>query len=109
MGRGKLDGQLLATEQLLDESHAKIATTLDIGGQHLPLLFQNMPYGHLRVQGLLMFGYSANPECYLQWMRARLGEPGQQNYDMLLDYVQADSGAAFFAPSLNFLEEHAGL
>lgn len=109
MGRGKLDGQLLASEQLLDESHAKIASTVDIGGQHLPLLFQNMPYGHLRVQGLLMFGYSANPDCYLNWMRGRLGEPGQQNYDLLLDYVQADSGAAFFAPSLNFLEEHAGL
>ena len=29
--------------------------------------------------------------------------------DLLLDYVQADSGAAFFAPSLNFLEEQAGL
>lgn len=109
MGRGKLDGLLLPSEQLLDESHAKIAQTQDIGGQHFPLLFQNMPYGHLRGQGLLMFGYSADPECFLHWLRGRLGEAGQQNYDLLLDYVQADSGAAFFAPALNFLEENAGL
>jgi putative iron-dependent peroxidase len=109
MGRGKLDGELLSSGQLLDESHAQIATTLDVDGQHLPLLFQNMPYGHLRGQGLLMFGYSADPACFLRWLRARLGDVDQQNYDLLLDYVQADSGAAFFAPSLNFLEEHAGL
>ena len=109
MGRGKLDGQLLAVPDLLEESHAKIASTLDVAGQPLPLLFQNMPYGHLRVQGQLMFGYSADPYCFLQWLHKRLGDAGQQNYDLLLDYVQPDSGAAFFAPSVSFLEEHAGL
>lgn len=109
MGRGKLDGHLLPEERLLAESHAQLARTVDSFGEPIPLLFQNMPYGHLRGQGLLVFGYSADPQCFLKWLKNRLGEPGQQNYDLLLDYVQADSGAAFFAPSLNFLEEQAGL
>jgi putative iron-dependent peroxidase len=38
-----------------------------------------------------------------------LGDAGGQNYDLLLDYIQADSGAAFFAPSITFLEDMAGL
>lgn len=109
MGQGKLDGLLLDDELLLDESHARIASTFDETGQHLPLLFQNMPYGHLRVQGLLMFSYSADASSFIRWLKRRLGDAQQQNYDLLLDYIQADSGAAFFAPSLNFLEEQAGL
>ena len=87
---------MLAIPDLLEESHAKIASTLDVAGQPLPLLFQNMPYGHLRVQGQLMFGYSADPDCFLQWLHKRLGDAGQQNYDLLLDYVQPDSGGCFF-------------
>jgi len=109
IGQRKLDGQLLPTAQLHEHSHAVKAAVLDSFGQYYPLVFQNMPYGQLKSQGLVILACSADPSAYLSWLSRRLGDAAGQNYDLLLDYVQADSGAAFFAPSVSFLEDYATL
>lgn len=109
MGRRKMDGQRLALAQLEDNSHAVKAACIRADGQELPLLFQNMPYGQLKVQGMLHLCFSADAKAYLSWLKARMGQTGKQNYDLLFDYTQADCGAAFFAPSVSFMEQQAGL
>lgn len=109
MGRRKMDGQRLALAQLDENSHEVKAACVDPQGQSLPLLFQNMPYGQLKVQGMLNFGFSADAKTYERWLKTRMGQPGKQNYDLLLDFTQADCGAAFFAPSVSFMEQQAGL
>ncbi len=108
MGYKKMDGSLIASAQLAEQSHA-VKASLELEQQSLPLLFQNMPYGQLKVQGTLTLGFSNDGRTYLQWLKNRMGQSGLQNYDLLLDYVQADCGAAFFAPSVNFMEQEAGL
>lgn len=107
IGQRKLDGQQLSTAQLHEHSHAVKAAVVDAFGQYYPLVFQNMPYGQLKSQGLVILACSAAPTAYLAWLSRRLGDTAGQNYDLLLDYVQADSGAAFFAPSVSFLEDYA--
>ncbi len=107
IGQRKLDGQQLPTAQLHEHSHAVKAAVVDAFGQYYPLVFQNMPYGQLKSQGLVILACSADPSAYLAWLSRRLGDSAGQNYDLLLDYVQADSGAAFFAPSVSFLEDSA--
>lgn len=77
--------------------------------QTLPLIFQNMPFGHVKNQGQLLCCFSSQPQAFGQWLKQRLGGVGQQNYDLLLDYMQADSGAAFFAPSIEFLESQGSM
>lgn len=109
IGQRKLDGQQLPTAQLHEHSHAVKAAVVDASGQYYPLVFQNMPYGQLKSQGLVILACSADPSAYLAWLSRRLGDAAGQNYDLLLDYVQADSGAAFFAPSVSFLEDSASL
>lgn len=109
IGQRKLDGQQLPMAQLSDQSHAVRAAVADIYGEYYPLVFQNMPFGQLKSQGLVILACSAEPTAYLSWLHRRLGDSGTQNYDLLLDYVQADSSAAFFAPSISFLEEQAGI
>lgn len=109
IGQRKLDGQQLPTAQLHEHSHAVKAAVVDAFGQYYPLVFQNMPYGQLKSQGLVILACSADPSAYLAWLSRRLGDAAGQNYDLLLDYVQADSGAAFFAPSVSFLEDSASL
>jgi putative iron-dependent peroxidase len=109
IGQRKLDGQHLPMAQLSEQSHAVKAAVTDDFGEFYPLVFQNMPFGQLKVQGLVILACSAEPTAYLAWLNRRLGDSGAQNYDLLLDYVQADSGAAFFAPSISFLEDQAGL
>lgn len=109
IGQRKLDGQQLPMAQLSEQSHAVKAAVTDVFGEFYPLVFQNMPFGQLKAQGLVILACSAEPKAYLAWLNRRLGDAGGQNYDLLLDYVQADSGAAFFAPSISFLEEQAGI
>lgn len=109
MGYKKMDGSLVPSAQLSTQSHAVAASPQFEGPQQLPLLFQNMPYGQLKVQGMLTLGFSADGNSFLQWLKRRMGQSGLQNYDLLLDYVQADCGAAFFAPSISFMEQEAGL
>lgn len=109
MGQRKLDGQKLALAQLSEFSHGVKATTLQPDGSRLPLLFQNMPYGQIKVQGTVCMGFSADANAYLHWLKQRMGQSNQDNYDLLLDYIQADCGAAFFAPAVNFLEGQAGM
>lgn len=107
IGQRKLDGQTLPLAQLHEHSHAVKAAVKDEMDQDLPLVFQNMPYGQLKSQGLVILAYSADPSTYLTWLSQRLGDTSGKNYDLLLDYIQADSGAAFFAPSVTFLEDKA--
>lgn len=109
MGYKKMDGNLLPSAQLSAQSHAVSASLQPETNHQLPLLFQNMPYGQLKVQGMLVLGFSADGSSYLQWLKQRMGQSGLQNYDLLLDYIQADCGAAFFAPSISFMEQQAGL
>ncbi len=109
IGQRKLDGQQLPMAQLNEHSHAVKAAVTDASGQHYPLVFQNMPYGQLKSQGLVILAGSSDPNAYLAWLNRRLGNTSGQNYDLLLDYIQADSSAAFFAPSVTFLEDSAGL
>jgi len=109
IGRRKIDGQRLALAQLDENSHEIKAASIADDEQKIPLLFQNMPYGQLKVQGMLYLGFSADAKSYLNWLKNRMGQPGKQNYDLLLDYTQADCGASFFAPSVSFLEHQAGL
>lgn len=109
MGRRKIDGQRLALAQLDENSHELKSSCVTVEGQHLPLLFQSMPYGQLKIQGMLHLGFSSDAKTYGRWLKTRMGQPGKQNYDLLLDFTQADCGAAFFAPSVSFMEQQAGL
>ena len=106
MGRNKLDGQLLPSAQRQANSHAD-KTALENGTGRKQILWQNMPVADIRSQGMISIGFSANPTDVSDWLVDRLGM-GSDNADLLLDYCQIEAGAAFFAPSINFLEAQAG-
>lgn len=106
MGRNKLDGQLLPSAQRQVLSHAD-RTALENDRGRKQILWQNMPVADIRSQGLISIGFSSNATDIPQWLVARLGDTAE-NADLLLDYCQIEAGAAFFAPSISFLEEQAG-
>lgn len=103
IGRAKLTGQLIDDIDDIENTHVRRSSLMQEGCS-LPLVFQDMPFGQLRAQGLVNIVFSKKPETYTRWLLQRMGD-GVQHYDLLLDYMQADSGAAFFAPSINFLED----
>lgn len=106
MGRNKLDSQLLPSAQRQSNSHAdKAALETETGRKQI--LWQNMPVADIRSQGMISIGFSANAMDVPLWLVTRLGHHSAAA-DLLLDYCQVEAGAAFFAPSINFLEEQAG-
>jgi putative iron-dependent peroxidase len=106
MGRNKLDGQLVPSAQRHPHSNAD-KTALETTAGRKKILWQNMPVADIRAQGMISIGFSADPYDVLQWLSTRLGRD-TENADLLMDYCQIEAGAAFFAPSINFLEEQAG-
>lgn len=107
IGRNKADGDWLPLAQLESDCHSLCFYQDKDRQQPLPLLTQNMPFADLKQQGLIWLSYSADSTAFETLMRQRLGlnELATDAYDRLLDYSQADLGAAFFAPSVSFLEQ----
>lgn len=106
MGRNKLDGQLVPSAQRLANSHAD-KTALETATGRKQILWQNMPVADVRAQGMMSIGFSANATDLPLWLAQRSGD-NDEDADLLLDYCQVEAGAAFFAPSVSFLEQQAG-
>ncbi|KAF7772108.1 putative iron-dependent peroxidase [Pseudoalteromonas citrea] len=102
MGRTRLDNELI--EPARDNSHAFLAELTNDKGLAL-LLDQSMPFGDVFEQGSLWVSCSAQGDAFDTVLHSRLGT--DENYDLWLDYNQADMGAAFFAPSIQFLNTMA--
>lgn len=102
MGRTRLDNTLI--EPISDNSHATLSELKSESGTAL-LLDQSMPFGDVFEQGSLWLSCSASGHAFEQVLKSRLGTPDK--YDLWLDYNEADMGAAFFAPSIQFLSTMA--
>ena len=101
MGYDKVTGKPLAEDVILPDSHfVKMG-----GGQAPTVLMQNMPFYQLNRQGLIQVGYAANATALTQQFNRRFSiNPEQGTSDALLPYLQFELSAAFFAPSISFLE-----
>ena len=64
-----------------------------------------MPFGDVFEQGSLWVSCAAKGDAFQALLTTRVGN--DQHYDAWLDYCQADMGAAFFAPSVQFLQNMA--
>lgn len=112
MGISKIEGTLLQPPRLLANSHAVSCRLGDEQNQPL-LLMQNMPYAGQNNHGLISVCYAGEPESFSRQFGYQLGyqttsqlslQQPANHYDLFFDYCHADLCAAFFAPSLSFLE-----
>lgn len=104
MGYNKIDGKYLPADLLLSNSHIMI---MQQGNAAVPMtvLQQNMPYAGPYQQGNLMIMFAADSNAFEKLLLLRSGKSESGvGYDLLLDYSYSDLAAAFFAPSISFLE-----
>jgi putative iron-dependent peroxidase len=102
-GRTKFDNVEYSNEDKPLTAHTKRANLKDNNGNSIEILRQSMPYGDMKVQGLFFVSYCKTPENFELQLRSMIFGDEEGNFDHLLKYTQAEMGAAFFAPSLNFL------
>ena len=85
------------------DSHAFRTKLVGPGGEYPILLNQSMPYGDMNVQGLYFVACSNHPYAFKNYLHSRIYGDANGHYDRLLDYSNAETGAAFFAPSPTFM------
>ncbi|MBF7073744.1 Dyp-type peroxidase [Glaciecola sp. MH2013] len=76
-------------------------------GDYPSLLKQSMPYGDMLVQGLFYVSCANNSKSFREMLYSRIFGDEMGHYDRLLDYSNAETGAAFFAPSIQFIKKSA--
>ena len=101
--RTKIDNDEYTTENKLPTSHIKRTNLKDEDGNSIEIMRQSMPYGDMKLQGLFFVSYCQSPKPFEKILNSMIYGDSAGNFDHLLKYTQAETGAAFFAPSLNFL------
>ncbi|AEP28577.1 Dyp-type peroxidase [Brumicola nitratireducens] len=76
-------------------------------GEYPSLLKQSMPYGDMLMQGLFFVSCANNSKSFKDMLHSRIFGDEMGHYDRFLDYSNAETGAAFFAPSIQFIKRHA--
>lgn len=104
-GRTKLENIEYESEDKALTAHTKRTSLKDEQGNSIEILRQSMPYGDMKCQGLFFVSYCHSPKPFTIMLKSMIHGDGHGNVDHLLKYTQAETGAAFFAPSLTFLTE----
>jgi porphyrinogen peroxidase len=107
IGRVKLSNVEMDDDVKPSNSHVALNTIIDSDGTQRQILRENMPFGSLGAGqfGTYFIGYAATPsvtELMLQHMF--IGDP-PGNYDRILDFSTATTGALFFVPTADFLDD----
>ena len=87
-------------------SHSVRASAKFPGGDNPQLLKQGMPYGDTTSQGLLFVSCASSSQPFKAMLHSQIFGSGNNDYDRWLDFTSAQTGAAFFAPSVNFIKQH---
>jgi porphyrinogen peroxidase len=107
IGRTKLADVELPDDVKPSNSHVALNTIVDDDGEERQILRYNMPFGRVGTGefGTYFIGYARTPAVTETMLRNMfIGKP-PGNYDRILDFSTALTGALFFAPSADFLDD----
>lgn len=103
IGRSKVDNIEYEEEDKPPTAHIRRTNLEDADGNTKEILRQSMPWGTLLEQGLFFISCCATPAHFSDMLASMYrGEGG--HFDHLLRFTRAVSGAAFFAPSVEYLQ-----
>lgn len=104
--RTKADDIEFNSEDKAPTAHIKRVNLKDDQGKSMEILRQSMPYGNAREAGLFFIAYSKTPRHFTLMLEAMIHADKHGHYDHLMNFTTAVSGCAFFAPSVEFLQNH---
>ncbi|WP_369066774.1 Dyp-type peroxidase [Kocuria carniphila] len=107
IGRTKLADIELDDDVKPTNSHVALNDLDPVDGKERKIIRDNMPFGTIGTKefGTYFIGYAADPEVTETMLEHMfLGNP-RGNYDRILDFSTAETGALFFAPPVSFLDD----
>jgi putative iron-dependent peroxidase len=106
-GRTKADSIELPPAAKPPNAHiARVETSVD--GNELEIFRRSVPFGTAEEHGLYFVAFSAQRSRYDRMLARMFGTSGDGVRDRLTDFSRPVSGAYYFAPSLDVLNELAG-
>lgn len=107
IGRTKADNKEYSNSEKQAFAHTKRSNLKDPEGKSIEILRHSMPYGDMSVQGLFFVSFAKSPKPFTKMLHSMIFGDEEGVYDKLLDYTTAETGSAFFAPSVNFIKSQA--
>jgi putative iron-dependent peroxidase len=106
IGRTKMSDIELPDDVKPSNSHVALNTIVDENGEEHDIVRFNMPFGRVSEAefGTYFIGYASDPAVTEQMLQNMFVGKPPGNYDRILDFSTAVSGALFFVPSLELLE-----
>ena len=106
IGRTKADNIEFESEQKPPTAHIK-RVSLKEDGVSLEMLRHSMPYGSASEYGLQFIAYTGRADTFGRMLEAMIVADAEGNYDHLMNFSSAVTGATFFAPSRDWLASQA--
>jgi len=107
IGRSKLTDLEMDDDKKPANSHVALNTIVDADGEQQQIMRFNMPFGTVgrREFGTFFLAYARHPAVIEQMLRNMfIGDP-PGNHDRILDFSTALTGALFYVPSVDFLDD----
>jgi porphyrinogen peroxidase len=106
VGRTKLS-DIELDDAIKPSSAHNALTTIVENGEELQIVRANIPFGEVGKGefGTYFIGYACSPHRIEQMLENMFVGRPPGNYDRLLDFSRAVTGALFFVPSATFLED----
>ena len=104
-GRTKVDNIEYPSEQKSPHAHTKRTSLKRSDGSSMEILRQSMPYGDTARKGLMFVSCCRTPEHFELMLKSMVEGDEEGRADRILEFTRAVTGAAFFAPSPDWLQQ----
>ena len=108
-GRTKPDDIEFETEQKAPTAHTLRTNLKDDAGNSMEILRQSLPWGTANAQGLVFISCCNTPVHFTRMLESMYQSDEHGHFDHLMLFTQAETGAAFFAPSEQWLSSKGDL
>jgi putative iron-dependent peroxidase len=98
IGRSKQDDIEMEDDEKPTWAHNNKSKVI-IDNQEIRMLRQNRPYGNAMEHGTFFIGFAASPSVIEKSLTQMIYKDENGDYDRLLDFVTAKTGAHYFVPS----------
>lgn len=94
-----------ASDEKSMNAHIKRVNLKNSAGESMEILRHSMPYGNTQNHGLFFVSYAKTPTHFENMLNSMVMGDEHGNVDYLMRYTKAVTGAAFFAPPKEFLND----
>lgn len=102
IGRTKMDDIEIADDEKKPFAH-NVKSKVAVDGTEIKMYRQNRAFGTALKHGTMFIGFAGSAEVVLTSLRQMILADDEGNYDHLLDFVDTETGSAYFVPPAAFI------